>query len=288
MPRMITGEEICDAVRGETFIKGGDTPCAEGVKYDFRLSSRILKASFKRPVDAQRLSEAEKRELFIEPGEMVFVLTQERLALPPNMFAELSPKRKLSHSGILAVGGFCIDPRYEGRLLIGLFNFSSTQFPLEPGRKVIAATFYELQGEEAKDFPQPVAPFDDFPDELIALMKNYSPMSTQSVFDEVGKIRLDLEKLRDEIQSHEKWYERFREILEGHDSQIGKLISGLDSETESRKRGEDKLTDAIQGVKDTLAFIKTATKLVIVILSLLGTVGTGVLIGWLLKVLKLT
>ena len=108
MPTMVTGTKLRDAVVNHTFIQGGEPTCAEGVKYDFRMSSQILKARFGRPVDANKVDASERAALFVEPGEMVFVLTEERLTLPPNMFAELSPKRKLSHAGVLTIGGFCI------------------------------------------------------------------------------------------------------------------------------------------------------------------------------------
>ena len=60
---------------------------------------------------------------FVEPGEVVFVLTEERLDLPRNMIAVLSQKRKLFNQGIQVLGGFCIDPLYRGKLLVGLYNF---------------------------------------------------------------------------------------------------------------------------------------------------------------------
>jgi hypothetical protein len=105
---MITGEALADAVEIGTFIIGGIADCAEGIKYDFRISSRILKASFGVPIDMDTVATSERSGLFVEPGEMVFTLTEERLKLPRNMFAELSPKRKLSHSGILAMVGFVL------------------------------------------------------------------------------------------------------------------------------------------------------------------------------------
>ncbi len=46
MPTIIAGEKLTEAVISQTFIKGGDVNCAEGVKYDFRVSSKILKASY--------------------------------------------------------------------------------------------------------------------------------------------------------------------------------------------------------------------------------------------------
>src|SRR2546429_8482274 len=130
MPRAITGEELGKAVQDRTFIKGGSLQCVEGMKYDFRLGSRVLKSSLGAPIDLKHLTETERGKIAVEPGEVVFVLTEERLELPNDMKAELSPKRKLSHEGILVLGGFSIDPRYSGKLLIGLYNFSSTPFPL--------------------------------------------------------------------------------------------------------------------------------------------------------------
>src|SRR6266850_5564500 len=103
MGRFLVQEQLVEGLKKSGFIQNGIPECVEGVKYDFRLSQHILKASFKRPVDASLLSETEKRELFIAPGEMVFVLSEERLSLPSNIVAHLSPKRKLSHAGVLAI-----------------------------------------------------------------------------------------------------------------------------------------------------------------------------------------
>ncbi len=279
MSTMVTGRELRTAVESATFLQGGVVDCAEGVKYDFRLSPRILKAKFTRPVDANQLSEIEKRDLIVDPGEVVFVLTEERLKLPMNMVAQLSPKRKLSHAGILTLGGFCIDPGYEGRLLFGLFNFSSTPFPLIPGKKLVAATFFRLEGQELGDFPQPLEPLDDFPDELVTVMQKYSPVAAQSVVESVSKLQRDLAALREEIRSHETWYSRFKDSLEAHNKQIGDLTRDLAVESEARKSGQDTLTTAVSSIERTLSFLKGAAW---VIMGLLG-VGMTLFLGWIAK-----
>ena len=126
MAKTITGEQLRAAVDAQSFIKGGDRSSAEGVKYDFRIGTRVLKASVGQPIEMLSIPEQDR---FVEPGEVVFVLTEERLDLPRNMIAILSQKRKLSHQGIQVLGGFCVDPLYRGRLLVGLYNFSSRRFP---------------------------------------------------------------------------------------------------------------------------------------------------------------
>jgi hypothetical protein len=55
MATMITGDRIAEAVKSETFIQGGILTGVEGLKYDFRLSNDILKAKFKRPIDASEI-----------------------------------------------------------------------------------------------------------------------------------------------------------------------------------------------------------------------------------------
>lgn len=291
MANIITGDNLAAAVREQSFIKGGDIKCAEGVKYDFRLSSRILKASFKRPIDVSKLTETEKNDLFIEPGEMVFTLTEERLELPCNMVAELSPKRKLSHAGILAIGGFCIDPLYKGRLLVGLFNLSSTPFPIIPGKKVIAATFYALEEKECGEFPLPEVALEDFPDELVQVMQKYRPLAMTAILENIKQLEGRVEILQREITSQNEWYKRFDGILDKHNSQIGDLLTGLSAEVKAREKGEDSLsrfmseyTTQLASVAKTLSWLKGAAW---VIGGLLTLVGVPIIVAWILKLLGL-
>jgi len=283
MARLITQNELRIAVEKQTFIKGGDLLSAEGVKYDFHLGPNILKASFGRPIDATKLNETEKHSLVIDPGEMVFAFSQERLSLPANMFALISHKRKLNHAGILVIGGTAIDPKYDGPLLIGLFNFSSSRFPLMPGRKVLAATFYELEENEKGDFPKPET-FSDFPVELIEVMSKYQPSSVPALAQALEKLRVDVERLTTDLSSHEQWYRRFEESLGRHDNQIGNLLNGLTAEKETREKGEDKLTEAVQEIRATFIWLKGAAWVIAGILALiLFPIMTNFVSGWLAK-----
>jgi deoxycytidine triphosphate deaminase len=259
MAKMVTGAELLKAVKDGSFIRGGSEDSAEGVKYDFRLSSLVLKARFGR-IDASKLPETERKNLTVDPGEVVFVLTEESLDLPEDMIAQLSPKRKLSHAGLIVLGGFTIDPRYRGPLLVGLYNLSSTAFPLRPGKKLIAATFLRLEREEVGSFPEAEG-LEDFPDELVHMMQSYQPVIAQSMAEGIAQLRLDLSQLKDEIRSHERWYERFKDSLERHNSQIGELGKGLKEEAQVRQAGEDKLSVAVANIQQTLSMLSGMAKL---------------------------
>ena len=252
MAKVITGDALKRAVEDQSFIKGGSLSCAEGLKYDFRLGTRILKASFGLPVDMSSMSEAERGQVAVDPGEVLFVLTEERVELPTTIMAQLSPKRKLSHEGILVLGGLCIDPLYRGKLLVGLYNFSSTRFPLRPGKKLIAAVFYELTGEEISEFEPVETNIEDFPDELVRLIQNYRPVVLQTLQESLAETQRQLTTLRNEITSGLDWQKQFQTSLDRHDGQIEKLLRGLEDEKDNRK-------DAERDFKAELSSIQTRT-----------------------------
>lgn len=224
MARLLTRPEVLEAIETSSFIQNGDKACIEGVSYDFRLGNQILKASFRKPVETTQLTESEKEKLHIEPGELIFVLSVERLALPGNIMAQLTPKRNLTDAGVTAVGRFSIDRQYEGRKVIGLYNFSSKRFPILPGRKMIAATFYELSPEEQEKFPQSQGVVEDFPPELIQAMQDYFPERAVPFSRAVDKLRIQVDGLIKEIRSDTEWYRRFETSLHHHhDPALGKL-----------------------------------------------------------------
>jgi deoxycytidine triphosphate deaminase len=91
-------------------------------------------------VTGDRLRKAVEHETLIkggeDPGEAVFVLTQEHLELPANYIAILSPKRRLAHGGIIVLGGLSVDPLHSG-CHCGLASIISRlrRFPCMPVEK---------------------------------------------------------------------------------------------------------------------------------------------------------
>jgi len=269
MVKILPESKIKEAIKNETFISNAKEENAEGIKYDFSLGSRVLKAKYGLPIDINELPEEEKKRIGVEPGEVVFVLTKERLKLPINMKAELIHKRKISHDGILTLGGLCIDPLYEGHLLVGLYNFSSDIFPLIPDRKLIAASFYELEKEEIGEFKKPTQVIDDFPDDLIRLMKKYSPISVQGLLEKLNELKIELKNLKEKFQNREEWFERFEKNL---DKQFDLIKEEREARIEVDKKFETNLTNIIWKVGWLSGTI-----------TILGSLAIGYVINILLK-----
>ncbi|NQT24994.1 hypothetical protein HQ585_06555 [candidate division KSB1 bacterium] len=275
MSKIITGKKLIKLVEDNKIIQDSDLKCVEGIKYDLRMGNKLLKSKFGRPISMSGLSASLQNDLIIEPGEMIFVLTLERLNLPNDIMATLSHKRKFSHQGILILGGLTIDPLYQGHLLIGLYNFSSTIYPLRPGKKLIAAIFHKLEESEIDKFEVPDVSIDEFPDELCQVMQNYKHITVQGLQQLLEKTQNEITNLRNELTTGRQWQKQFQESLDRHDKQIDKLISGLTEEKELRKTAETEFREDLKKIHRELIrnTIKISTIIAVAVLILSGFIS---------------
>lgn len=229
MSKVITENTIKTWIREGRVMECGDIDCAEGIKYDFRLGSKFLKAYFGRVMDYEEdLRTAEdKRKAVVEPGEVVFVLSKERLNLPPNIYVQLSPKRSLSQDGIELMGGLTIDPGYEGYLVFGLRNVAGTPFNLSPGTQIVGANFFELSEDENVEKSKKPVTIDKFPDKLLDLIEKYKPVNPQNLAEELNKLQQAFDA------SQTRLGENVRELKEKVDHMSQELV------LESTKREQE-------------------------------------------------
>lgn len=252
MPHLLPDNEIIKLI-DRNVIQSGKKENAEGIKYDFTLGTKVLKSKYKIPVDLKDLNTIERSNFAVDPGEVVFVLTEERLNLPNDIYVVLVPKRKLSHDGIMILGGLSVDPYYNGKLLIGIYNFSSSPFHLLPGKKIIGSHFYQLRDDEIDSKQnKPDTSIDDFPEELIRLMEKYTPISTQSLLDKVTNIDYKLEEFKKEFRDRENWFDRFQNKLDEQEKLVAELLTGLREERDNRSSTDKELDAEIKNFRNEL------------------------------------
>ena len=272
MPLLLTHQDLKSLVDEGELIANGSHKSIEGLKYDFRLGSSFLKAHFGRPMNFEELSGSDKAKAVIEPGEVVFVLTEESVKLPDDVMIVLSHKRKISHDGISILGGFCVDPGYEGYLLIGMHNFSSETFVLEPGRKLIAGLLYRLHEDEGRISPKP-DPIWSFPDDLVRMIKTYQPINLNNINDSVSTLRSELENLKADLRDDRKWREDIK-------STIDRLVEGLDKEIQAREGQYNAIQDRIGTIETARAEARGAWRIAEAIFMLLFGAVVTVLVGY--------
>jgi len=230
---ILTENDLLLAIKNKTFIKDGTKESCEGIKYDFKLSRMVLTAESGRPQDIDQAKEYS----VIKPGEIAFVMTEESLDLPNDIYCQLSTKRKLSLDGIVILGGLIIDPNYKGRLIFGLYNLSSRNYPLLPGRKLVAGVFYKVNKKTDKR-PEPI---NNFPDDLIKAVVDTKPNSISAVNTVIGNMNTAINELRVEMQEIKKnldrdneWKQDFQNKLTDITDLVKKIGENLDKEVKTR------------------------------------------------------
>lgn len=261
MAETITGNKIKQLVEEGKVIENGSMNNCGSLKYDFTLSDEILKADFSAPVKLKELSVEERRCAVIQPGEVVYVLIKEKVNLPFNMYMSLSANRGMSEYGVLTLGGFAVDPGYSGRLMFGLFNYSSTPFVLIPETKLIGGVFYLLNENETIDtdvLEQP-KPIEEFPARLVNIISKYSPTGMSSLDESIKVIYKQMEALKEELNKSKDELFNLRHFVQETQEQTNRtsrmvhdLSSNVVELTNSVKDLKSEVSDLKDGLKDEI------------------------------------
>ncbi|HVC22709.1 MAG TPA: hypothetical protein VNH82_04705 [Candidatus Dormibacteraeota bacterium] len=253
MSRVLIEVDLMKAVADQDFILDGDIDAVDGLKYDFTLGTKML-FGHRNPMDVSELPELERTQLEVKPGELVYVMSQERLNLPGDIKAELSPKRTISHLGIMVLGGFCVDPGYKGRLVFALYNLATIPFPLEVGRKLIAAQFYRLDPEEVPA-PTKSKPITAFPEDLVQLMRAYEPATLVGIRQSIVELGASVAELRHQLDDREDWVKRFQDFLD----KLGVRVEQVNESVRTLKLELEKEGEARQTTDEKVSQLRIAT-----------------------------
>jgi len=274
---ILAEKDLILAVEEGTLIKDGKKESCEGIKYDFTLSIMALTVELGRPRDiAQSIENA-----VIRPGEIAFVMTEETLNLPNNIYCQLSTKRKLSLDGIVILGGLIIDPNYKGKLIFGLYNLSSRNYPLLPGRKLVAGVFYKVNSETDK-IPDPI---NDFPDDLIKTVVDTKPNSISAVNatihemnDAINNLRVEMQEIKKNLDRDDKWKTEFRENLKDISDLVKEIGEKLSTEIKTRADEDFAIKNEQLQIKKDVEPLSKIQKFLQFFLGVVVTIVLGVII----------
>ena len=308
MARTLAGDALKKIVEEGIIIQNGTIENSGPLKYDFVLSDDFLKADYGVPTKISELTPETRGNAVVAPGEVVYVLSKEAIHLPQNMFLHLSPNRGLSEYGVLLLGGFAVDPGYSGRLMFGLYNYSSTPFKLMPGKKLVGAVFHELDENETQGIHgfEPPKSIDEFPPRLISIINKYSPMGLSRLEEAVDLVETQLKLVKEEMRDYKytvdeikKLAKQAREDLEENNRIVNNLSTnvaelregidglrqGLKEEIDLRKNVQieldKKLEDSANKINDKFKFLKGALWLATAFSSVIVAAFIAWLAGWL-------
>lgn len=148
----------------------GPAPHYAAQDYDFDIENRLRAASYNLLMGSEAyvtpVDESDTRSVrlldngegfIIPPGQFAFLLTHEAVHVPANAFAFLALRAKaLKFQGLLNVSGFHIDPGYNGRLVLAVYNAGPGQIHLRQGQPLFEVFFADLDQPTNKPYANPI------------------------------------------------------------------------------------------------------------------------------------
>jgi deoxycytidine triphosphate deaminase len=138
---MIVGNDIL--TRG--LIAGGTANNLKNSTYDLTVGEIIPigKSAINALLHARARGIAPPRTHFLEPRDMVWVLSAEEFSLPNNVTGLATLRTTFTKQGILALNVGIIDPLFRGPISTALINFSDRPRPISLGDKFFRVAFFE-------------------------------------------------------------------------------------------------------------------------------------------------
>lgn len=186
--------------------------------YDLRLGKRILAS----PLGPEKLGEvvdfSPKRPSYnIQPGQMVAVISLERLELPLDLCGRFGVRSYYARLGINAFGGLQLDPGFRGKLTMNLLNVGPEPVPITMKEPLFSVEFERLEEPAEKPYSGPYQDQDDFPDEQYNFILNARTTSLAEIPTlrmEVAHLSNVIEELEESLPDPDVGYELRPEIIE--------------------------------------------------------------------------
>jgi len=136
--------------------------CLQPASYDLRVGEEGYTLSAGEVINIQKVGSFE-----IQPGDFAIIMTHEKLQLPNNMLGRLGLRSAYARMGLLATVGPQIDPGFEGKLVIGIVNFSSQTIKLPYLTPFCSLELQRLQSSASTPYRGPYQGQEHLTDEVI-------------------------------------------------------------------------------------------------------------------------
>lgn len=216
---VLSGRQIRELVEsGKLVIDPFDRELVEPASYDLRLGSRILAA----PLGEAMLGEVvdlsdDSPSYRIQPGQMVGVLSEEKLILPLELIGRFGIRSTFARKGVNAFGGLQLDPGFSGRLILSLLNVGPEETVITRGEPFFSVEFERLEEPAESPYSGPYQDQDDFPaDQYNHIMsaRTTSLAEIPMLRKQVARLNILIEELEERLPDTDEGLEVREEITE--------------------------------------------------------------------------
>jgi len=129
-----------------------DEKCIQPASVDMRLGDHFLVLDDNEmdiiSLDAEiKYREKTSESITIPPHSFVLATTQEYIKLPNNLTAFIEGRSSIGRIGLFTQNAGWIDPGFEGRITLQLFNANSLPIKLKAGKRICQLVFCEVDQE---------------------------------------------------------------------------------------------------------------------------------------------
>lgn len=132
------------SIKGRILIDPFDIKNLGPFNYDLCVGNEIFALKSKRKISLNT-----SKEVFIEPGDVFLVLTQEYIGLPREYAASAMPRFVLVREGIIQ-SMTKIDPTWYGKIVVAIVNHSKKRFGLRKSQAFCTLIIHKLDKSASK------------------------------------------------------------------------------------------------------------------------------------------
>ena len=169
--------------------------------YDLRIATKILAS----PVSPEKLGRIvvltkEKPTYNILSGQMVGVLSHEKLDIPLALCGRFGIRSRFARFGINAFGGLQLDPGFRGRLTMNLLNVGPEPVPLQLNDLLFSIEFERLDEPAEMPYSGPYQDQEDFPEDQY----NFIIQAHTTSLAEIPTLRMEVSRLSNLLEELEE------------------------------------------------------------------------------------
>jgi dCTP deaminase len=188
------------------FIDPFDPAKVDCAAYTLRVGSEVYVSPSEAEQDAKTITirKLGGGEAFTIPaGQFAFLLTLEKITVPPGAIAFISMKSGIKLRGLVNVSGFHVDPGYSGNLIFAVFNAGPKTVHLKQGDDCFLIWYADLDNPESKRVRAPGTGFTSIPTDLVTKISG-ELMSFDGLNAKIKKLEKDYDQRIHKIENNHR------------------------------------------------------------------------------------
>lgn len=186
---------------GKLIIEPFNLEQVQPASYDLMIATKILAS----PVSPEKLGRVvvltkEKPTYNILSGQMVGVLSHEKLNIPLELCARFGIRSYFARLGINAFGGLQLDPGFRGRLTMNLLNVGPEPAPLRLNDVLFSVEFERLDEPAEMPYSGSYQDQEDFPEDQY----NFIMQAHTTSLAEIPTLRMEVSRLSTLLEEFEE------------------------------------------------------------------------------------